>query len=251
MSPSQERLDHLLVQQGLAADTESAMRLILAGQVYLGTNCVTKPGMKLSSTSELTLRNRHDHPWVSRAGVKLMHGIEYFRWDVQDKICLDIGCSTGGFTEVLLTKGAAKVYAIDVGYGELDWRLRNDPRVILHERTNARFLSTQQVPEKLDCIVCDVSFISLKKVLPPALQLVKSPASLIALIKPQFELPREAVGEGGIVRDEAKHHSICQEIQEWMLTQPGWNVIGITPSPLKGVKGNQEFLLGAQFHGSA
>jgi 23S rRNA (cytidine1920-2'-O)/16S rRNA (cytidine1409-2'-O)-methyltransferase len=185
-----------------------------------------------------------DHPWVSRGGIKLAHGLDHFGFDVAGAVALDIGSSTGGFTDVLLSRGAAKVYAVDVGTNQLAWKLRQDPRVIVHEQTNARSLDSSIIPEPVDFITCDASFISLSKVLEFPLKLARSGAKLIALIKPQFEAGREEVGKGGVVRDPAVHDRVCADAAEWVRSQ-GWRVLGISPSPITGPEGNVEFLLGA------
>jgi 23S rRNA (cytidine1920-2'-O)/16S rRNA (cytidine1409-2'-O)-methyltransferase len=191
-----------------------------------------------------------DHPWVSRGGVKLDHGLNNFGFDVTGAVGLDVGSSTGGFTDVLLTRGAAKVYAVDVGTNQLAWKLRQDPRVIVLEQTNARYLSSEQVPEAVDIVTCDASFISLSKVLESAMKLARSGAKLIALVKPQFEAGREEVGKGGVVRDPAVRERVCAEAAEWVASQ-GWHVLGVTESPITGPEGNVEFLLGAQKPGDS
>jgi 23S rRNA (cytidine1920-2'-O)/16S rRNA (cytidine1409-2'-O)-methyltransferase len=185
-----------------------------------------------------------DHPWVSRGGIKLAHGLDAFGFDVTDAVALDVGSSTGGFTDVLLTRGAAKVYAVDVGTNQLAWKLRQDPRVIVHEQTNARSLDASIVPEPVDIITCDASFISLSKVLESALKFARIGAKLVALVKPQFEAGREEVGKGGVVRDPQIHERVCAEAEAWVKSQ-GWSVVGIERSPITGPEGNVEFLLGA------
>ncbi len=192
----------------------------------------------------LTVRGR-DHPWVSRGGVKLAHALDQFDIDPAGLVCLDVGASTGGFTDVLLSRGAARVYAVDVGRGQLAWKLRVDPRVVLLERVNARHLTRDLIPEAIDLIVCDVSFISLTLVLPPAFALAAPGARLIALIKPQFEAGRAQVGKGGIVRDPDVRREICERISAWVAAQPGWRVAGLIDSPIAGADGNQEYLLAA------
>jgi 23S rRNA (cytidine1920-2'-O)/16S rRNA (cytidine1409-2'-O)-methyltransferase len=186
------------------------------------------------------------HPWVSRGGVKLAHALEHFGIDPAGRICLDVGASTGGFTEVLLAKGAAKVYAVDVGHGQLDWKLREDERVVVLERTNARHLTREHVPDPIDLVVCDASFIGLRTVLPAPLALTKPAAALVALIKPQFEAGPEKVGKGGIVRDESVRAEVCETISTWLAAQPDWHVLGIAPSPIEGADGNKEFLIAAR-----
>ena len=190
-----------------------------------------------------------DHPWVSRGGLKLAHGLEHFGIDPTGMIAIDVGASTGGFTDVLLQSGAAKVYAVDVGHGQLAWRLRSDERVVVLEKTNARYLTGEQIPELADIVVCDASFISLKTVLPAALALAKPGAYLVALIKPQFEAGRGLVGSGGVVRDPTVHTAVCEDIQAWLDGLDSWTVLGITESPIKGPEGNIEFLIGGSLQG--
>jgi 23S rRNA (cytidine1920-2'-O)/16S rRNA (cytidine1409-2'-O)-methyltransferase len=198
------RADQLLVEQGLAESRTKAQALILAGQVFGGGKRIDKPGTALPAETALSLAGR-DHPWVSRGGLKLAHGLDHFAIDVTEAVALDIGASTGGFTEVLLTRGAARVHAVDVGHGQLAWKLRQDPRVLVHEGTNARYLSRAEIPEPVDIVSCDASFIGLATVLPAPLALVAERAALIALIKPQFEAGPKEVGKGGVVRDPAVH----------------------------------------------
>jgi len=183
---------------------------------------------------------------VSRGGVKLAAALDHFRFDPADRVCLDIGASTGGFTDVLLRRGAAKVYAVDVGHGQLDWRLRQDPRVVVRERCNARHLTSAEIAESPSLIVCDASFIGLETVLPAALALAAPGASLVALIKPQFEVGKGRVGKGGVVRDPALHEEVCARIAAWLAAQPGWSVRGIAESPIRGPEGNIEFLIAAE-----
>ena len=238
------RADLLLVAQGLAESRTRAQALILAGTVYVGDRRVAKAGDLLPDDATLTVKGR-DHPWVSRGGVKLAHGLAHFGFDVTGAIAMDVGSSTGGFTDVLLTNGAAKVYAIDVGTNQLAWKLRSDDRVVVHEQTNARDLTGAIVPEPIDIIVCDASFIGLAKVLDAALDLARPGAMLVALVKPQFEAGRGEVGKGGVVRDPAVHQRVCAEVAVWIETR-GWRVIGVEPSPITGPEGNVEFLLGAR-----
>ena len=238
------RADLLLVAQGLAESRTRAQALILAGTVYVGDRRVAKAGDLLSDDAKLTVKGR-DHPWVSRGGVKLAHGLAHFGFDVTGAIAMDVGSSTGGFTAVLLTNGAAKVYAIDVGTNQLAWKLRSDDRVVVHEQTNARDLTGAIVPEPIDIIVCDASFIGLAKVLDAALDLARPGAMLVALVKPQFEAGRGEVGKGGVVRDPAVHQRVCAEVAVWIETR-GWRVIGVETSPITGPEGNVEFLLGAR-----
>ena len=238
------RADQLLAAQGLAESRTRAQALILAGNVFVGDRRVAKSGDLLAEDAILTVKGR-DHPWVSRGGIKLAHGLAFFGFDVAGAVGLDVGSSTGGFTDVLLTKGAARVYAIDVGTNQLAWKLRSDDRVIVHEQTNARDLTDDIVPELVDIITCDASFIGLAKVLDAALGLAKPGAKLVALVKPQFEAGRGEVGKGGVVRDPAIHQRVCDEVAAWIESK-GWRVIGIETSPITGPEGNVEFLLGAE-----
>ncbi len=237
------RADQLLVARELAESRTKAQALILAGSVFSGDKRIAKAGDLLPEDAPLEIRGR-DHPWVSRGGVKLDHGLAHFGFDVAGAVAIDIGSSTGGFTDVLLTRGAAKVYAIDVGTNQLAWKLRQDTRVVVHEQVNARYLDASVVPEPVDVVVCDASFIGLAKVLGPALGLARPGAKLVALVKPQFEAGRGEVGKGGVVRDPAVHRRVCDAAVEWVVSQ-GWSVLGVTESPIKGPEGNIEFLLGA------
>ena len=237
------RADQLLVVRGLAESRTRAQALIMAGAVFSGERKLAKPGEMLTEDAALEVRGK-DHPWVSRGGIKLDHGLMHFAFDVTGAVALDVGSSTGGFTDVLLSRGAAKVYAVDVGTNQLAWKLRQDPRVIVHEQTNARNLDPSIIPEPVDVVVCDASFIGLSKVLQAPLRLARPGAKLIALIKPQFEAGREEVGKGGVVRDPDVHERVCSEARAWAESQ-GWTVLGITPSPITGPEGNVEFLLGA------
>ncbi len=240
-----QRVDQLLVERGLAESRARAQALVMAGLVFSGEKRIEKPGATLAAEAPLAVKGK-PHPWVSRGGVKLAHALAHFAIDPAGAVCLDIGASTGGFTEVLLAKGAAKVYAVDVGHGQLDWSLRNDKRVVVLERTNARHLAREQVPDPIDLIVCDASFIGLRTVLPAPLGLTKPRALLVALIKPQFEAGPEKVGKGGIVRDEAVRAAVCVTIRAWLAAQPGWQVLGLTESPIEGAEGNKEFLIAAR-----
>jgi 23S rRNA (cytidine1920-2'-O)/16S rRNA (cytidine1409-2'-O)-methyltransferase len=236
-----------LVSRGLADSRTKAQALIMAGAVFSGERKLAKPGDMLAEDAPLEVRGK-DHPWVSRGGIKLDHGLAHFGLDVSGAVALDVGSSTGGFTDVLLSRGAAKVYAIDVGTNQLAWKLRQDPRVVVHEQTNARFLTAEQVPEPIDIVVCDASFIALAKVLEAPLKLVGPGAKLVALVKPQFEAGREDVGKGGVVRDPEVHERVCAQAKGWVESQ-GWTVLGVTPSPITGPEGNIEFLLGAEKNG--
>jgi 23S rRNA (cytidine1920-2'-O)/16S rRNA (cytidine1409-2'-O)-methyltransferase len=242
------RADQLLVERGLAESRAKAQALILAGLVFSGERKIDKAGQPLAADAALEVRGK-DHPWVSRGGIKLAHALEHFGWDVASMVALDVGSSTGGFTDVLLQKGAAKVFAVDVGTNQLAWKLRQDPRVVVHEKTNARHLTSAIVTEPVDLIVCDASFIGLAKVLDAALGLAKPGAGLIALIKPQFEAGRGEIGKGGVVRDPAVHERVCAEAARWLEAR-GWIVEGVERSPITGPEGNVEFLIGAR-NGSA
>jgi 23S rRNA (cytidine1920-2'-O)/16S rRNA (cytidine1409-2'-O)-methyltransferase len=237
------RLDQLLVERGHAENRTRAQALILAGRVFRGQERLDKPGLQVAQDLEVTVRAVEEH--VSRGAHKLIAGLDAFAIDPAGLVCLDVGASTGGFTDVLLRRGARRVYAIDVGYGQLDARLRADPRVVVLERTNARHLTAAQVPEPVDLVVCDASFISLRTVLPAPLALAGAEARLVALIKPQFEVGKGRVGKGGVVRDPALHEEVCADIAAWLAGPPGWRVLGTLPSPLLGPAGNREFLIGA------
>ena len=246
VSRQKERLDHLLVRLGLSESRERAQALIMAGKVYRGEEKLTKAGQKIDSDAPLSLRGKA-HPYVSRGGLKLAAALDYFiALDPQGLVAIDIGASTGGFTDVLLGRGAKRVYAVDVGHGQLDWTLRQDPRVVVMERTNARYLTHNDIPDRVDIIVADVSFISLKKALPPSLDFAPSGAWLVALIKPQFEVGKGQVGKGGVVREEALHQSVQDDIEAWLTTEMGWQVIGIIASPILGLQGNKEFIIVAK-----
>ena len=216
--------------------------MILAGLVSCGERRVDKPGEQLAADSALALKEP-DHPWVSRGGVKLAHAFDHFRITVDGHVALDIGASTGGFTEVLLSRGARRVYAVDVGHGQLAWKLRQNPRVVVLERLNARYLTPADIPEAVDIITCDASFIGLATVLPAPLALAAERAELVALVKPQFEAGPAHVGKGGVVRDPEVHRDVCERVVAWVGAQPGWSVVGIVESPILGPEGNREFLL--------
>jgi 23S rRNA (cytidine1920-2'-O)/16S rRNA (cytidine1409-2'-O)-methyltransferase len=243
------RADQLLVTRGLAESRTRAQALIMAGAVFSGDKKLSKAGDLLAEDAPLEVRGK-DHPWVSRGGIKLDHGLTHFGFDVSGAVALDVGSSTGGFTDVLLSRGAAKVYAVDVGTNQLAWKLRQDPRVVVHEQTNARSLDSSIIPEPVDIVVCDASFISLAKVLEAPLRLAKRDAKLVALVKPQFEARRQEIGKGGVVRDAAVHARVVAEAKTWVEAQ-SWTVLGITPSPITGPEGNVEFLLGAQKTGDS
>jgi 23S rRNA (cytidine1920-2'-O)/16S rRNA (cytidine1409-2'-O)-methyltransferase len=239
-----ERADRLLVARELAESRARAQALILAGRVFSGEARVDKAGQRLAEDAPLELRGR-DHPWVSRGGLKLVQGLDHFAIDPTGLTCLDVGASTGGFTDALLARGAAKVFAVDVGHGQLAWKLRSDPRVTVLERTNARYLTRAEVPDPVELIVCDASFIGLETLLPAPLALAAPGARLIALVKPQFEVGKGQVGKGGVVRDPELHAAVCARIEAWLAAQQGWRVLGLTESPILGHEGNKEFLIAA------
>lgn len=239
------RADQLLVDRGLTESRTKAQALIMAGQVYSGDRRIDKPGQPVADDAPLAIKGQ-DHPWVSRGGLKLAHALDHFGIAVTDKIAIDVGASTGGFTDVLLAYGAARVYAVDVGRGQLAWKLREDLRVVVLEKTNARYLGRDQVPEDVDLVVCDASFIGLRTVLPAPLALARPGAILVALIKPQFEVGKGRVGKGGVVRDPSLHDDVCRDITMWLDGLPEWTVIGLTESPITGPEGNKEFLIAAR-----
>ena len=238
------RVDQLLLERGLVPSRARGQALVMAGLVFSGETRVTKPGQMLAEDAPLALRGR-DHPWVGRGGVKLAHALDHFALDPAGLVAMDIGSSTGGFTQVLLHRGAAHVFAVDVGTNQLDWLLRQDPRVTVLERTNARSLTRQMIAMPPAMVVCDASFIGLAKVLEVPLSLGAEQCTLVALIKPQFEVAREEVGKGGIIRDPALHARVCEEVSAW-LVDGGWQVDGIIASPIKGTEGNTEFLIAAR-----
>ncbi|WP_428542726.1 TlyA family RNA methyltransferase [Rhodopila sp.] len=241
-----QRADQLLVLRGLAESRSRAQALILAGKVFRGEQRVAKAGDLLSEHDPLQVRGQ-DHPWVSRGGLKLAHGLGHFGFSPARRTCLDIGASTGGFTDVLLANGAARVHAVDVGHGQLAWKLRGDDRVVVHEKTNARYLTRSAVPDPIEALVCDASFIGLATLLPAPLSLCVTGAWAIVLIKPQFEAGAASVGGKGVVRDPAVHRAVCERLVRWWSEQAGWAVVGIAESPITGPEGNKEFLLGARF----
>jgi 23S rRNA (cytidine1920-2'-O)/16S rRNA (cytidine1409-2'-O)-methyltransferase len=237
-----KRADLLLVERGLAETRSRAAALILAGKVFSGERRIAKAGDLLADETPLELRGQ-DHPWVSRGGVKLAAALDHFAIDPAGRICLDVGASTGGFTDVLLSRAAAKVYAVDVGQGQLAWKLRQDPRVVVLERQNARNLTRREVPEAPSLVVCDASFIGLATVLWAPLALAADQVELVALIKPQFEVGRDGVGKGGIVRDAASRQAAVDRVAAWLAGQPGWGVVGVMQSPIAGTEGNIEYLI--------
>ncbi len=239
-----KRADQLLVDRGLAESRARAQALILAGKVFSGERRVAKAGDTLPPGAPVEVRGQ-DHPWVSRGGLKLAHALAQFGLSPRDRICLDVGASTGGFTHVLLHEGARRVHAVDVGHGQLAWQLRQDSRVAVHERTNARYLTEGMIGEPVEALVCDASFIGLATVLPAPLALCVPGAWAVALIKPQFEAGPGAVGKGGVVRDPAVHRAVCARVAAWWAGLPGWDVLGTTESPITGPEGNREFLIAA------
>jgi len=241
------RADQLVVARGLATSRSKAQAYIMAGVVFSGEKKIDKAGAQLAEDAPLEVRGKK-HPWVSRGGLKLMQAITEFSLDIAGKSVVDVGASTGGFTDVCLHHGAVRVYAVDVGHGQLAWKLRNHPRVVVLEKTNARYLTSEQIPEPVEMIVCDASFIGLRTVLPAAMSLAADGAILVALIKPQFEVGRGNVGKGGVVRDPELHDQVCQRIDSWITDDmAGWTVIGLTRSPIKGPDGNIEFLIAAEY----
>lgn len=238
------RADAALVERGLAESRTRAQALILAGKVFSGERRIDKAGQPVAADMPIEVRGE-DHPWVSRGGLKLAHALEHFAIAVAGRVAIDVGASTGGFTDVLLTHDAARVHAVDVGHGQLAWKLRQDPRVIVHERVNARHLTAGIIGEPIDLVVCDASFIGLEIVLPASLALTCPGAHLVALIKPQFEVGRGRVGAKGVVRDPALHDEVCARIRAWLASLPGWHVLGIAESPITGPEGNREFLIAA------
>ncbi len=238
-----KRADILLFEQGLAKSRSHAGALIMSGNVVAADKRVDKAGQLLPADAVLRVKGK-GHEWVSRGGMKLDHAIKIIKPDLDNTTCIDVGSSTGGFTDVLLKNGAKKVFAVDVGTGQLDWQLRNDERVVVMEKTNARYLTKEMIPDPIDLVVCDASFISLKTVLPAALSLTKETALLIALIKPQFEAGRENIGKNGVVTDPEVHQNVCDNIKTWLDdTIDDWNTVDILQSPVTGPKGNVEFLL--------
>ncbi len=242
--PAKQRVDQLLVARGLAESRARAQALLLAGLVFSGETRIAKSGQLLAEDAPLEVRGR-DHPWVSRGGVKLTHALDHFGLDPAGCVAMDIGSSTGGFTDVLLSRGAARVFAVDSGTNQLAWKLRTDPRVTVLEQTSARLLTPGLIDAPCNWVVCDASFISLHKVLAAPLRLAVQECQLVALIKPQFEVGKGEVGKGGVVRDPALHARVCAEVREWLESE-GWTVQGIVESPITGPEGNVEFLIAAR-----
>ena len=236
------RADVALVDRGLVESRTKAQALIMAGIVFSGETKITKAGQQIKDEQPLEVRGK-DHGWVSRGGLKLEKGLKEFSVDPSGFVAIDVGASTGGFTDVLLQNGAAHVFAVDVGRGQLAWKLRNDERVSVLEKTNARYLTNAEITSPVDIVVCDASFISLRTVLPAAMAFVKPGGRLIALIKPQFEVGKENVGKGGVVRDPVLHKAVCDDTVDWLNDLEGWTSAGLTESPIKGPEGNIEFLI--------
>jgi 23S rRNA (cytidine1920-2'-O)/16S rRNA (cytidine1409-2'-O)-methyltransferase len=236
-----QRLDVLVVERGLAPSRERARALILAGQVTVGGHVVSKAGTPVAADADIAL-STPDHPYVGRGGIKLAHALDVFQIDPRGRRALDVGASTGGFTDVLLQRGAESVIALDVGHGQLDWRLRNDPRVIVREGVNARTLAASDVPHTVTVVTIDVAFISLALIFPALPPFLERPADLVALVKPQFEAGREDVGRHGVVSDPDVHEAVIERVKG-AATDSGFTVAGMTPSPITGATGNREFFL--------
>jgi len=246
---AKKRADQLLVERGLAESRTRAQAYIMAGNVYSGEHKIEKSGQQLSQDIALEVRGK-EHPWVSRGGLKLLKGLEEFNIDVSGMTVVDVGASTGGFTDVCLENGAKKVYAVDVGHGQLAWKIRNDERVQVLEKTNARYLTAAEIADPINLIVCDASFIGLQMALPATMSLAAYGCILVALIKPQFEVGKGKVGKGGVVSDPEQHTQVCEKIKNWLSDDmEGWTIIGLTQSPIKGPEGNIEFLIGAKYTG--
>ena len=239
-----QRLDRELVARGLAENRSQAQALVLAGKVFSGARRLDKAGHAIGPEAALEVRGPA-HPWVSRGGLKLAHGLAAFDIPVRGRVCVDIGASTGGFTDVLLAHGAARVWAVDVGRGQLAWKLRQDARVRVLEGVNARRLTGADITEPVELLVCDASFIGLATVLPAPLALAGPGAHLVALIKPQFEAGPERVGKGGVVRDPAVRREVCEAVRAWLDGLAGWSVLGLEESPVRGPQGNVEYLIAA------
>ena len=241
---NKKRLDVLLVEKGFVQTREKAQALILAGRILTGDKLLNKPCLKIDENTEIRIKGELDQ-YVSRGAYKLKGAIETFRVHLKDKICLDVGASTGGFTQICLENGATKVYSVDVGHNQLDWLLRKDPRVVSMEGVNMRLANETLLPEKVDFVCIDASFISLKLILEPTQKQMKTGAEIIALIKPQFEVGKENVGKGGIVQDAELHQEVIREISSYM-EKIGFNVLGVIESSIKGQTGNKEFLIYAK-----
>lgn len=247
MKHIKERLDILLVEKGLAQSRQRAQAIIMAGRVLVDDIPVDKPGTKIFYDSDIRIKGDDDCPFVSRGGLKINHAIDEFDINVEGLVCMDVGASTGGFTDCLIQRGAKKVFAVDVGYGQLAWKLRQDPRVVSIERTNIRHMTFETINEYVDLAVIDTSFISLRIVLPAVLKFLKKHAIILALIKPQFEVGRGNVGKGGVVRDSALHDEVVSDLSSFFC-ETGLDVKGIASSPILGPKGNKEFLILLEYH---
>lgn len=241
MTRSKERLDKLLVEKGLAPTRAKAQALIMAGLVRVNGSPADKAGQQVPVDLDLTVIGQEEE-WVSRGAKKLIKALDVFEINPAGLVCLDVGASTGGFTEVLLSRDASRVYAVDVGYGQLAWKIRTDPRVVVMERTNARYLSRESFPTPIDLIVVDASFISLRLLLPPLLDILKPDGEMAVLVKPQFEAGKERIGKGGVVRSPEIHREVLEEFIDYVRGLPGISLAGVTWSPIKGPSGNIEFL---------
>jgi 23S rRNA (cytidine1920-2'-O)/16S rRNA (cytidine1409-2'-O)-methyltransferase len=240
---AKQRIDQLLVSRGLAESRARAQALVMAGLVFAGDRKMDKSGQQVAEDADIIVKGR-DHPWVSRGGIKLAHALDRFGLDPAGAVAMDIGSSTGGFTDVLLQRGAEHVFAVDSGTNQLAWKLRQDSRVTVLEQTSARTLTPEMIDRSCNWVMCDASFIGLAKVLERPLELAAPDCRLVALIKPQFEVGRDEVGKGGVVRDPALHARVCAEVREW-LEGAGWTVDGLVESPITGPEGNVEFLISA------
>ena len=238
---NKNRIDKVLVELKIVKTRQNALALILSGKVFIDEIKITKAGCFVKTNNVLKIKKTNE--WVSRGGIKLNSALKKCKIFVRNKTCLDIGCSTGGFTEVLLKNHAKKVYAVDVGYGQFDWKLRNCERVKLFEKTNARYLDEKIISEKIDLVVCDVSFISLKKVIKPVFSLLKRKFEILSLIKPQFEVEKNLIGKGGIIKDPELHSQICENIKNWFVKEFKPKIVNVFDSPIKGQKGNKEFFI--------
>ncbi len=245
MKEKKIRLDQLITNRGLASSKARAASLILSGSVKCNDILINKAGHLVKADSVIKIL-KPDHSWVSRGGIKLDYALKKFKFNVKGVIAADIGCSTGGFTDVLLKHGAKKIYSVDVGYGQLSWKLRQDNRVIVMERINSRYLKENYFNDKINFIVCDVSFISIKKALPPILKIAEKNSRVLSLIKPQFEVGKRNVKKGGVVKDEIIHRDICNKIKLWLENDMKWSVDGICQSPIEGPAGNKEFFIAAK-----